>query len=658
MALQKLLQKFFKPKSSKPNMPSEFEALPFGFFKLNKQCQVIECNQMFCKIMGLGKEDIIGTNFADLQPIQIHLSSHSKNNQIIPSSLKFHTKKSPIFKWPESGMYILQNHNGKSFDTWLVNSNGTSIETEECSFFLLSLTEHPDWQTLRVSQVHLKRFFDKSPIGIAFVSVDGDILEANNAFIKYFNKINVLIEKAKFLDLIHEKYHEKVKAYFNKVLDKGRIRKPIECKLISESEHDDIIVDLYANRIIENDDVTGLIIQFIDRTDQKNLELRFAQSQKMQAIGQLAGGIAHDFNNLLTAMIGFCDLLLVRHKPGDVSFADVMQIKQNANRAASLVRQLLAFSRKQTLSTKPINITDIIAEISHLLRRLLGVNIDLKINYGRDLAVIKADPIQLEQVIINLAVNARDAMPEGGTLTISTKNIIKTDPSYKKYKMMPEADYVLMEVEDTGIGIPKENIDRILEPFFSTKEVGSGTGLGLSTVYGIVKQSEGFLFIDSKVGVGTKFEIYFPQYQPSETEINQLAKNKSDQEDEIIDLTGKGTILFVEDEDAVRTVSTRALENKGYKVVAFENAMKALDYYKEVKKVDLLITDVVMPEMDGPTLIKEIFEINSNQKVICISGFAKDAFEKDIGQYEDIDFLAKPFSLKQLAAAVKETLEK
>ena len=258
----------------------------------------------------------------------------------------------------------------------------------------------------------------------------------------------------------------------------------------------------------------GVILHFIDTTEQKSLETQFAQSQKMQAVGQLAGGVAHDFNNLLTAMIGFCDLLLLRFRPGDPSFADIMQIKQNANRAANLVRQLLAFSRQQTLQPRVLDITDVLAELSHLLRRLIGENIELKVVHGRDLGLVKVDQGQLEQVIINLAVNARDAMPGGGTLTIRTANMSSEHPMRRGHEVMPPGEYVQVEVTDTGVGIPRENLARIFEPFFSTKEVGSGTGLGLSTVYGIVKQTGGFVFVESEPSAGARTFIDLPAAPP------------------------------------------------------------------------------------------------------------------------------------------------
>jgi two-component system cell cycle sensor histidine kinase/response regulator CckA len=375
----------------------------------------------------------------------------------------------------------------------------------------------------------------------------------------------------------------------------------------------------------------------------------------MQAVGQLAGGVAHDFNNLLTAMIGFCDLLLMRFRPGDPSFADIMQIKQNANRAANLVRQLLAFSRQQTLQPRIIDITDVLVELSHLLRRLIGENIELKVVHGRDLGLAKVDQGQLEQVIINLAVNARDAMQGGGTLTIRTSNISQASAVRRGHEVMPAGDYVLIEVSDTGVGISKEHLARIFEPFFSTKEVGSGTGLGLSTVYGIVKQTGGFIFVDSAPGRGATFQIYLPRHQ-----LNDAALNTRGDLAEVLppkDLTGIGTVMLVEDEDPVRIFGARALRNKGYKVLEAKSGEAALELMgTSEEKIDLMITDVVMPNMDGPALIREVREIHPDMKVIFISGYTEDAFRQRLDSDSEIHFLPKPFSLKQLASKVKEVI--
>jgi two-component system cell cycle sensor histidine kinase/response regulator CckA len=379
----------------------------------------------------------------------------------------------------------------------------------------------------------------------------------------------------------------------------------------------------------------------------------------MQAVGQLAGGVAHDFNNLLTAIIGHCDLLLLRARPGDEQFPDIMQVRQNANRAANLVRQLLAFSRQQTLRPKVLSLTDVLAELTHLLRRLIGENIELRVRHGRDLGLVKADQNQFEQVVINLAVNARDAMGSGGVLEIRTDNVSREDSARLGHELMPAGEYVLVEVRDTGKGIPKEDLGKIFEPFFTTKRpgtgTGSGTGLGLSTVYGIVKQTGGFIFVESEVGRGTVFRVYLPRHRQEEGE----APAPTLEEPAVArDLTGKGRILLVEDEEAVRVFAARALRNKGYTVLEATSGQHALEVLnKEEWKVDLLVSDVVMPQMDGPTLIREVRAARPDMKVVFISGYAEDAFRKSLDPDAEFDLLPKPFSLKQLAAKVKEVME-
>jgi two-component system cell cycle sensor histidine kinase/response regulator CckA len=403
---------------------------------------------------------------------------------------------------------------------------------------------------------------------------------------------------------------------------------------------------------------SGLMLYFIDATEQKQLQAQFAQSQKMQAIGQLAGGVAHDFNNLLTAMIGFCDLLLQRHKPGDQSFNDIMQIKQNGNRAAGLVRQLLAFSRQQTLQPKVLSLADVLSELANLLRRLIGATVKLDMIHGRDVGLVKVDQGQLEQVIINLVVNARDAMPQGGTVTIRTRNHKQETRVLRGQDDMPAGDYVVIEVQDSGIGIPQENLQRIFEPFFSTKEIGSGTGLGLSTVYGIVRQTGGFIGVESVVGKGSTFLVYLPVYDNAdglgiEAKVEEVRDDRPGP-----DLTGAGTILLVEDEDAVRVFSSRALRNKGYNILEARSGEEALEVLaKEGDKVDLIVSDVVMPQMDGPTMYKHVREKWPAIKVIFVSGYTEDRLREQFTSGEVIYFLPKPFTLKQLAGKVKDVME-
>jgi two-component system cell cycle sensor histidine kinase/response regulator CckA len=533
------------------------------------------------------------------------------------------------------------------------------------------LSPEREWrEALRLSEQRFQRFFEDAPIGIALVEEGGQVAECNRAFLAMIGSQLQDILGRPLGDLIHRSQRAEVVARLNAVSHGSDMTAPMEVKLRGARE---LVAQLYASRQAAgpagstlNGPVPGpaggsagghgLILHFIDLTEQKNLEAQFAQSQKMQAIGQLAGGVAHDFNNLLTAMIGFCDLLLLRHKPGDQSFSDIMQIKQNANRAANLVRQLLAFSRQQTLQPRVLSLTDVLAELSNLLRRLIGENIELRLLHGRDLGLVKVDQGQLEQVIINLAVNARDAMPEGGRLTVVTSNHSAAQPIRREHEEMPPGDYVVLEVIDTGVGIPRENLSRIFEPFFSTKEVGSGTGLGLSTVYGIVRQTGGFVFVDSAPNEGAKFTIYLPRHRESE-QAAEASAVPDPRERASSDLTGSGTILLVEDEDAVRVFSARALRNKGYQVMEARSGEAALELLSDTEvRVDLLVSDVVMPQMDGPTLIRKIRPLRPHLKVIFISGYTEDRFRQHLEGGEHVDFLPKPFSLKQLAGKVKEVL--
>ena len=526
-----------------------------------------------------------------------------------------------------------------------------------------------------VSRELFQRLFSNAPVGVAVVDRFGRFVEANRAAGELFAASPQKLVGRELIALLREGERTAIADRFAAAADGDVDREPIEIRLVRPRERTIVLLlnrldpqqrDISPMRSPSGDaavmdgrsnanPVGDLMLYLIDVTEQKNLEAQFAQSQKMQAVGQLAGGVAHDFNNLLTAMIGFCDLLLLRSRPGDPAFADIMQIKQNGNRAANLVRQLLAFSRQQTLQPRVLDITDVLVELSHLLRRLIGENIQLEFEHGRDLGLIKVDQGQLEQVVINLAVNGRDAMPNGGRLTIRTANVSRAQALRRGHEVMPAGDYVLIEVADNGIGISADNLARIFEPFFSTKEVGTGTGLGLSTVYGIVKQTGGFVFVDSTLGQGSAFEIYLPRHHASES----AAPGRADAAEwgPPKDLTGTGTVILVEDDDAVRMFGARALRNKGYRVIEAKSGETALDLMRDASgKIDLLITDVVMPQMDGPALIREVRRTDPDIKVIFISGYTEDAFRQRLGSDSGIHFLAKPFNLKQLAIKVKDVI--
>jgi two-component system, cell cycle sensor histidine kinase and response regulator CckA len=552
---------------------------------------------------------------------------------------------------------ILSGRQGRLINAAISQTiEGSGPARRSCSIVRDLAPDRAREEALIRARHRFQRFFEIAPVGIALVDTHARFKETNPALDKLLLSEEEHLVGRNLMEFVVEDDQMPAAERLAQIVKGVPLERPLELRV--RTGGGDKTLALFASRLdTAEGSIAGLILHFIDLTEQKNLELQFAQSQKMQAVGQLAGGVAHDFNNLLTAMIGFCDLLLLRFRPGDQSFADIMQIKQNANRAANLVRQLLAFSRQQTLQPRVIDIGEVLTELSHLLNRLLGENVDLKMVQGRNLGAVRVDQGQLEQVIINLAVNARDAMPNGGTLTIKTSNVDRAEPIQRELEIMPAGAYVLIEVTDQGTGIPKEIVGRIFEPFFSTKEVGSGTGLGLSTVYGIVKQTGGFIFVDSEVGVGTKFSLYLPQHQRKEGEVEPPPLLDPLEVAAPRDLTGAGTILLVEDEDPVRLFSARALRNKGYTVIEAKSGEMALQIIQaEAQPIHLIVTDVVMPRMDGPTLIKTVRETHPDMKVVFISGYTEDTFRKRIGDDADIHFLAKPFSLKQLAFKVKEIM--
>ena len=391
-----------------------------------------------------------------------------------------------------------------------------------------------------------------------------------------------------------------------------------------------------------------------DVTELKTLEAQFVQSQKMQAIGQLAGGVAHDFNNLLTAISGHCDLLLLRHDEGDQNYGDLIQIHQNANRAASLVGQLLAFSRKQNLQPEVIDLRDTLSDLMHLLNRLVGEKITLSLHHDPALAQIKADKRQLEQVLMNLVVNARDAMPGGGEIRVSTKNLTLTSEIVKDRAKIPPGEYVEVTVEDGGHGIAPEKLPKIFEPFYTTKRTGEGTGLGLSTAYGIVKQTGGFIFAESEVNNGTKFSLLFPSYDLQVAAPLTMPATAP----QLMSSAADGVVLLVEDEAPVRAFASRALRLRGYTVLEADCAETALDLLEdEDLNVDIFVTDVIMPGMDGPTWVRTALERRPNTKVVFVSGYAEDAFGDEQSRIPNSVFLPKPFSLNALTSTVQQQLQ-
>src|SRR3954465_7674920 len=512
--------------------------------------------------------------------------------------------------------------------------------------------EHSDPE--RAAEVRFMRFFDHTPMAIATVDRGGAVVRANARFAKLAQNLSPdgAANKSIFRT-VNARDRGLLIAAINQAAEGQGDIAPVEAMLDGAKER---WGQFFVTAVEEDErDTEAAIVYLLETTERRTLENQINQSQKMDMVGQLAGGIAHDFNNVLSAIMMANDFLLNAHKPTDPSFHDIMQIKQNANRAASLVRQLLAFSRRQTLRPEVLNLGDVLSDLSMLLKRLLGERVELDLRHGRDLWFVKADVNQFEQVVVNLAVNARDAMPDGGKVTIRTANVSAPEAAALNLQGLPTAELVMIEVSDTGTGIPPEVMDKIFEPFFTTKEVGKGTGLGLSTVFGIVKQSNGFIYVDSGVGQGTSFRVFLPRHIPTAEE--EEIRAEPEVKKPATDLTGQGVILLVEDEDPVRAVNARALSARGYTVLEAASGVEALQIIQARQEpVDLVVSDVVMPEMDGPTLLGELRKLHPDLKVIFVSGYAEDAFRKNLPEGEEFNFLAKPFSLKQLVEAVKQAV--
>jgi two-component system cell cycle sensor histidine kinase/response regulator CckA len=512
----------------------------------------------------------------------------------------------------------------------------------------------------RAAEVRFMRFFDHTPMAIATVDRAGAVVRANARFAKLAQSLSADGTAGKSIfRTVNARDRNLLIAAINQAAEGQGDIAPVEAMLDGPKER---WGQFFVTAVEEDERETeAAIVYMLETTERRTLENQINQSQKMDMVGQLAGGIAHDFNNVLSAIMMANDFLLNAHKPTDPSFQDIMQIKQNATRAATLVRQLLAFSRKQTLRPQVLDLGDALSDLTMLLRRLIGEKVKFDPVHGRDLWPVKVDVSQFEQVIVNLAVNARDAMPDGGKLTIKTANVSAVEAEKLSYKGMPAADYVRIDVTDTGTGIPPDIVDKIFEPFFSTKEVGKGTGLGLSTVYGIVKQTGGFVYVDSEADQGTTFRIFLPRHIPEkETAPEAAAASAAKEAAEAkprADLTGQGTILLVEDEEGLRSLNARGLRSRGYTVIEASNGVEAMEALEQKNgAVDLVVSDVVMPEMDGPTLLRAMRARNPDLKIIFVSGYAEDAFAKSLEENEKFDFLAKPFALSALVAKVKETM--
>lgn len=639
---------------------------PAGFFSAGKKGEIFYLNATLAEWLGIDLTKFVprSVTIADLVA--------GEGMALIQS-----VQAAPGLKRTETLDLDLRRANGQSLPVRLVHNVSATRDGApgESRTIVLARPKGGEGDQ-SASAMRFTRFFNNTPMAIASVDGEGRILRINAPFLKLFagvvsrDDVDAGIELDR---IVHDNSRQHLMQAIAAAKDGQGDIAPIDSRHPGDENR---YVRFYVNAVIDESDEApeeAAIVYAVETTEQKALETQMAQTQKLNAVGTLAGGIAHDFNNVLTAILLSSDHLLLQARPSDASFADLMEIKRNANRAAVLVRQLLAFSRKQTMRPAVLNLTDVVGDLRMLVDRLIsGTNVKLEVDYGRDLWPVRTDLSQFEQVLINLCVNARDAMPQGGTILIKTRNVSAEDAGGFNQADLPAEDFVMVEVSDTGTGISPEIMDKIFEPFFTTKEVGKGTGLGLSMVYGIVKQSGGYIYPESEVGRGTSFRMFLPRHIPETPVVVQdvtatgtqappaaIAPVVSTPASDDLDLTGKSAVvLLVEDEEAVRRGGKRMLETRGYTVHEAGSGTEALDIMEELQgQVDIVVSDVVMPEMDGPTLLTELRKTYPDMKFIFVSGYAEDAFARNLPADAKFGFLPKPFSLKQLAVAVREMLD-
>lgn len=489
--------------------------------------------------------------------------------------------------------------------------------------------------------------FESLPVALVKAAVDGRVLSANRAA---RDLVHIPLHAETEMSTLMEGLGRSIQDWLAEAAA-GHGKHHSEFLRLTRKDRE-VFVQVSLSRAVVDGEII-LIAVLTDATELKSLEAQFVQSQKMQAIGQLAGGVAHDFNNLLTAISGHCDLLLLRHDQGDPDYGDLVQINQNTNRAAALVGQLLAFSRKQNLRPKVLDLRDTLADLTHLLNRLVGEKVRLTLIHDPELEAVRADKRQLEQVLMNLVVNARDAMPEGGEVTIRTERMRLRKPLERDRATVPPGDYVCVKVKDEGRGIPSDKVQKIFEPFYTTKRTGEGTGLGLSTVYGIVKQTGGYIFVDSTVGQGSCFTLIFPKH-----DLYEIPPREAVVETRARPVVPKGgVVLLVEDEAPVRSFASRALRLRGLTVLEAGSGEEALEVLEDPNlMVDLFVSDVVMPGIDGPGWVSKARQQRPDVKVVFMSGYAEESFADKQARIAHSVFLPKPFSLSDLTDLVLEQL--
>jgi len=629
------------------------DALPGSIYIKDRQSRFVLGNAEVARFMGARcPEDLVGKTDRDFYP-EDEARGYFKREQ------EMMKKGGSIIEHEEYRLDSLKRARWLSTTKMcLRNREGAVIGLVGCGKDITQRKEAED--ALAHERYLTNALMDTIPDFIYFKDRKSRYIRVNKAASKRFGAINPSIVVGKTADDFYSKeYAQSALADEQAIMegDKpviGRVEKEVFAdgreRWVSTTK---MPLKNKQGAVIGTYRVSRDITEYIEAEEAlKSSEEQLLQAQKIEAVGRLAGGVAHDFNNILTAIIGYSDYLLMKPSLDNSHMSYIEQIKIAAERAASLTDQLLSFSRKQILRPEVINPNTLIADLEKMLSRLIGEDIRVRLVLSGDTGFIRADPGQIEQVIVNLAVNSRDAMPVGGTLTIKTATADFDEDDEEKNPEMGAGSYVMIRMEDTGCGMDGETMEHIFEPFFTTKDVGKGTGLGLSTVYGIIKQSGGYIYAESTIGRGTSFTIYLPRVEPEEKgSVLSTAEDSS--------VFGSETVLLVEDEAAVRNMIGTVLREYGYRVFEAENGNEALRIYdKEKKTIDLIITDVVMPGMSGREVIQKIERGRSGVRVLYISGYSDDSVVRHGIQEDGVHFLQKPFTPSELSSKVRQILDR
>lgn len=620
------------------NVINSFDDL---IFVKNERHEWVFLNDAACKFWGYQQEALLGKTDHDIFPREEADIYWAKDNEVFQSekpdlNIEKQTIDGNLYTIATKKSIYKDPHTGERYIVGTIRDITEQKKAEEA---------------IQREKDMAQQYLDIAGVMLVALGTDGTVTLINKKGCQILGcEEEEIIGKNWFDNFIPKAMRMEIQDVFDELMQgTSSVRQYNENLVLTKKGTERMVA--WHNTLLTNDkgDIIGTLSSGEDITENRRLEEQLFQSQKMEAIGRLAGGIAHDFNNALTAIMGYSDIIAKDAEVKDKHRSYIDEIKKSAERAATLTQQLLAFSRKQIMQPKVLNLNTMLKNTKNMLQRMIGEDITFRLQTATPIDMIKVDPGKIEQVVINLAVNARDAMPNGGILEVETKNIFLDHAFCEMHKGADPGNYVLLSVHDTGKGIDNETMKHIFEPFFTTKEIGKGTGLGLATVYGIVRQSGGYIDVQSQEGSGTTVAIYLPR-------VDKVPETVEKHESKVAE--GKNeTILFVEDDDMVRNMVAAVLEQYGYNVIEAENGSVAMKRCEQEDKIHLMITDVVMPGTSGPDLVRQIITIQPEMKVLYISGYTDDAIVHHGVLDENTPFLQKPFTPQKLALKVQELLE-